>query len=147
MAAGLRMNVERVDAFRRQLVDFVNSRLGTEDLIRTLEIDAKCTLDDVTVEVLEQLDKLAPFGRSNPWPVFCVQDVVLDRMAQRVGGGGKHLRLLVRQGRRLVSAVGFGLGEWAEQLPVGVRMDIVFEPKLSNWQGRRRSSVPKRVCA
>lgn len=141
MAAGLRMNVERVDAFRRQLVDFVNSRLDTEDLISTIEIDAECTLEDVTVEVLEQLDRLAPFGRSNPWPVFRAQDVMLDRMAQRVGGGGKHLRLLVRQGRRLVSAVGFGLGELAEQLPVGVRLDVVFEPKLSNWQGRKRAEM------
>ena len=141
MAAGLRMNVERIDAFRRQLVDFVNHRLEAKDLVRTLEIDALCTLEAVTVSIYEQIDRLAPFGRSNPWPVLCVRDVVLDRPAQRMGDGGKHLRLLVRQGRRLTSAVGFGMGHMAEHLSVGMRVDVAFEPRLSHWQGRRRSEM------
>ena len=141
MAAGLRLDLDQVDAFRRRLVGFVNDRLSIEDLVRTLDIDAVCTLDDVSVSMFEQIYRLAPFGRSNPWPVLCVQGVTIDRPAHRMGEHGRHLRLMVRQGRRLVSAVGFGMGELAQQLPAGVTVDVVFEPKVSSWQGRRRAEM------
>jgi len=141
MAAGLRLRVDRVDDFRRQFVDYVNSRLSAEDLIHTLEVDAVCSLNDVAIEVFDQINALAPFGRSNPWPVLCVHDVKVDRAAQRMGDGGKHLRLLVRQGKRLTSAVAFGMGELAPQLPAGVSIDVAFEPKVSTWQGRTRAEM------
>ena len=141
MAAGLRLDLDRVDAFRRRLVDFVNGRLPAADLVHTLDIDAVCTLDDVNAALFDQIFRLAPFGRSNPWPVLCVQGVTTDRPARRMGEHGRHLRLVVRQGRRLASAVGFGMGDLAEQLPAGVALDVAFEPKLSSWQGRRRAEM------
>lgn len=141
MAAGVRLDLDRVDEFRRRLVGFVNDRLGPQDLVDTVDIDAVCTLDDVAVELFEQIQRLAPFGRSNPWPRLCVQGVINDRPAQRIGAGGKHLRLTLRQAKRLASAVGFNLGDLAQRLPAGAKLDVVFEPKLSMWQGRMRPEM------
>ncbi len=141
MAAGLRLNADRVEPFRRRLVEFVNGRIGPEDLVRTIEIDSVCTLADVNVDIFDQIYRLAPFGRSNPWPVLCVQGVRNDRPAQRIGHRGGHLRLILRQGQRLVSAVAFGMGELADRLPAGVMLDVVFEPKIGTWQGRRRAEL------
>ena len=141
MAAGVRLDAPRVEEFRRQLVAYVNEHLGPEDLVHTLRIDAPCTLEDVRLDLFDQVYRLAPFGRANPWPVLCVRGVTTDRPAQRIGGQGRHLRLMLRQGGRLVSAVAFGMGDLAEQLPAGVELDVAFEPKLSVWQGRRRAEV------
>ena len=91
MAAGLRMHRDHVDAFRHDLVEFINERLSAEDLVRAVTIDATCTLADVSVELWEQIEKLAPFGRSNPPPTFCVRDVRIERTPMRLGAEGKHL--------------------------------------------------------
>ena len=141
MAAGLRMSLDRVDEFRTRLVDFANTKLSPEDLIPTLEIDAKCDLEDVSLSLFDQIHALAPFGRANPAPVLCVEGVVTDRPAQQMGQQGRHLRLMLRQQQRLVWAVGFGMGGLASRLPAGVTIDIAFEPKISTWQGRRRAEL------
>ncbi len=141
MAAGLRMKAQQVEAFRSRIVAFVNDKLRPDQLVHTLDVDAFCTLDHVSVELFEQIDRLAPFGRANPRPLLCARGVQTERQAWQVGKGGDHLRMVLRQGRRLISAVGFGLGDLATQLPAGVTLDVVFEPKLSWWDGRKRAEM------
>jgi Fe-S-cluster-containing dehydrogenase component len=49
--------------------------------------------------------------------------------------------VLGRQGQRVATAVAFGMGDWAEQLPAGARLDVAFEPKVSTWNGQRRAEL------
>jgi len=141
MAAGLRLEAARVEAFRAALVEYVNGQLAAEDLVAELAVDIECAAEDLTLAVFEQVAALAPFGRDNPHPLFCVRNVVLDESALRIGQKKDHLRLHFRVGRGRMQAVGFGLGELAGELQRGVRVDLVFEPKLSTWQNRRRAEL------
>lgn len=138
MAAGVRLDRSNVDAFREQLVDYVNARLEPEDLVQVLDIDADCTLDAINTPLVEQIERLAPFGRGNPSPILCLRDVALDQKPQRVGNDGSHARLALRQGRHHASAIGFGLAERACHLVAGEHIDLAFMPKMSTWNGRRR---------
>ena len=138
MAAGVRLDKQNVDAFRDQLIDYVNARLGPEDLVHILDIDADCTLGDLTIPLIEQIERLAPFGRDNPSPILCLRDVALDQRPQRVGSDGSHVRLALRQGRHYASVIGFGLAELAKDLVAGARIDVAFMPKMSTWKGRRQ---------
>ena len=147
MAAGLRMSLDRVEEFRTRLIDYVNRRLSSDDLIGTLEIDAVCALQNINLTLFDQIYALAPFGRGNPSPILCIRGVTTERPAQQMGQHGRHIRLVLRQGQRLVWAVGFGMGHLASRLPAGVTVDIVFEPKISTWQGRRRPELHLRdIC-
>lgn len=141
MAAGLRLGIDRVEEFRQRFVGYVNDRLEPDDLVGVLDIDCACSLEDVRMDLFEQIQKLAPFGRGNPSPVLCAQRVITDQPAQRMGQEGAHMRVTLRQGRRLVSAVGFGMGGLADRLPAGVAVDVAFEPKILTWQGRRRAEM------
>ncbi len=141
MAAGVRMDSRLLDEFRRDLVAFVNGKIAADELRKTLEIDALCPLAELSVELCERIGSLAPFGRGNPAPLLLATGVVVERPALRVGGSGKHLKLLLRQGDRLAEAIGFGLGDLAPRLPAGVTLDVVFEPKCSTFQGRRRAEM------
>jgi single-stranded-DNA-specific exonuclease len=138
MAAGLRLPIDRIDAFRDALVRFVNTKLGPDDLVSILDVDAECTLDDLSLELVDQVRKMAPFGRDNPTPILCVRGAVLERAAERMGQSGRHLSLMLRQGKRLMRAVAFGCGDLAERLPAGVIVDAAFEPHINEWQGVRR---------
>ncbi len=136
MAAGMVLDAGRIDQLRRIVVEHVNAELSEQDLVPSLAIDAATRLDELDLELLDHLERLAPFGRANPAPMFSVHEAVLERPAQRVGGEGRHLRLVLRQGEARRGAIGFGLGNLAEHLPAGAVVDLAFEPKLSHWGGR-----------
>jgi single-stranded-DNA-specific exonuclease len=138
MAAGMRLPVERVDELRQRLITLVNAQLSAEQLTGVVEIDTLCELSELTLPVVRQLDRLAPFGRSNPAPVLAASGVVLDQPAQRLGKQGQHMKLFLRQGQRLMTAVWWKQGDLVESLATGCRMDVVFEVKLSTWNGAER---------
>lgn len=141
MAAGVRLAADKVEAFREGLTDYVNKRLAPEDLIGTLNIDAICSLQELSILVIDQVETLAPFGRDNPAPLLVVKGVRLDGPPQRVGRDRSHLRLQLRDGAAGHAAIGFGLGERADGLTAGDCVDVVFEPKTSRWQGRRQMEL------
>ena len=136
MAAGLRLPVADVDTFTDMLVEHVNGILGPEDLKPTLHIDTVCSLNDLTVDMVRQLQRLAPFGRGNPAPVVCVRGVRMAYPPRRVGAGGAHLKFTVGGQGKYANAIAFGMGDMASQLPAGVDLDVAFEPTLNTWQGR-----------
>jgi hypothetical protein len=68
-------------------------------------------------------------------------NVQLDRPAERVGHEGKHLSLLLKEGSTRMKAIGFQMGRLAEDLPAGLRLDLVFEPKINTFRGTRRPEL------
>mgnify|MGYP006273459223 CR=1 FL=1 len=141
MAAGLRLASDRVDELREAMVHHVNARLSPEELKPTLTVDAELTLDQCDPVVFEHLERLAPFGRSNPTPRLRVRSLRLSRPPEPLGRGGKHLALWLTDGRRQARAVAFGWGEYRDRLYAGETYDVVVKPKLSEWQGRRRAEL------
>ena len=70
--------------------------------------DAVLTLDEATLELLERLDRLAPYGEQNPKPVFAFRDSALMHVA-RFGKGNEHLKLALASPEtgRTLDAVAF----------------------------------------
>ncbi|MAE64241.1 MAG: single-stranded-DNA-specific exonuclease RecJ [Phycisphaeraceae bacterium] len=140
MAAGLRLDAANVEPFRRAFTEYVNRQLEASDLFHTIRITAETTLDEMSTDMIDQIRRLTPFGRGNPNPLFTTR-ARLEGPAQRVGSGGNHLRVPLRQGRRVVYGIGFGLGDLADDLPSGSDLEVAFEPKVSTYQGQRRPEV------
>jgi single-stranded-DNA-specific exonuclease len=137
MAAGVRLEATNLEEFRTRLTEQINTILEPEDLIHTIDVDDTCTIDQLDTPLVAQIERLAPFGRANPSPRLCLRHVRVDAPPQRVGGEGRHLRLTLRQNNRSAKAIGFGLGDVADQLTAGMHLDLVIEPKISHWQGRK----------
>ncbi|MEX2672453.1 MAG: single-stranded-DNA-specific exonuclease RecJ [Phycisphaeraceae bacterium] len=136
MAAGLRLPTENLDAFRNALVAYTNEQLSVEDLTPVLRIDADTTVGDLTQGVVEQINRLAPFGRSNPTPIVRINNVQLDQSARVMGAGGKHINFTVREGRASLRCIGWSMGDLCPRLPAGVHVDLVGEPNLNHFNGR-----------
>lgn len=140
MAAGLRLETPRIDAFRRALIDCINGRLAADDLVGRIDVDAACTMPELDMELFRQVQRLAPFGRGNPAPRLWLRGARLHER-DLVGTGGRHLRLTLTDGRRWQRAIAFGLGDLLERLPRGAGAEVVFEPRVSIWQGRPRPEM------
>lgn len=138
-AAGLKIDERAVEAFRAEFCECVAAETAaTRRGAATLSVDAEVPLNLLTLEAVTQLERLAPFGNSNPAPVFCAVGLTLDEPPKKIGVGGRHLSLRLSQFRTSVRAVSFGNGDWAEELAeLNGPLDAAFRPVINDFRGRR----------
>ena len=109
-------------------------------MIPELDIDAEARLGQLTIQTLNELEKLAPFGQGNPRPVMCASNVKLARSPKTMGKEDRHLDLQLEQQDVRIRAVGFGKGEWVQELSneSNVTYDFAFKPVINEFNGRRK---------
>jgi single-stranded-DNA-specific exonuclease len=141
-AAGLRIDDAKIDAFRERFLAEVENRMSPALRQAQITIDGEATLAGLTLDTVEQMEKLAPFGQSNRRPVLCASGVQLAEPPRTIGGGARHLSMsLVQHGAR-VRGVAFGGAEWLEQLPApGQPFHVAFKPKINEFRGRRTAEM------
>lgn len=106
MAAGLSLPEKNVEVFRQKLNE--NTALTEEDLRGKIVIDVPMPLDYISKPLVEELNILEPFGKSNEKPVFA--DKNLRILSMGIFGKNKNVcRMQVKsQGGTALSAVYFG---------------------------------------
>ncbi|WP_180270663.1 single-stranded-DNA-specific exonuclease RecJ [Sporanaerobium hydrogeniformans] len=134
MAAGLSLEVGRLEAFKQKLEAYSEQFIDEELLIPTLNIDL--TLDEKTINLhaCEEIEQLEPFGAANPSPIFCVRGKV--QYAQKIGQNERHLRLTLRVGEQLFSGIGFDKGELVDYLSEGEEILVACEILKNTWNNR-----------
>jgi single-stranded-DNA-specific exonuclease len=137
MAVGFRLLPDNVDAFRRRLCAEVKARFPGGVPAPSLTLDAEAPLGALTVGLLNDLDRLEPYGAKNRRPLFLAGDLRVEGEPRRVGQGERHLSFRVRQGGVALKAIGWGLAERAgELMAAGGACCLAFTPKRNQWQGR-----------
>ena len=130
MAAGLSIREDQVASFAEQFETAVRAETRPEDFVPVTFIDTELSLDEVNDALLEDLGRLEPHGPGNPEPIFLARDVTV--VSRRIVGEN-HLKLYLRQGRRALSAIGFGMSDAPVQ--EGTSLDILFSPEHNEWNG------------
>lgn len=90
MAAGMSMNPDAVDKLRRRLND--NCQLTDEDIIEKLVIDIPMPIGYVDISLVNEIERLAPFGVANPKPLFAQKDVYIKNI-QLIGKNKNVLKM------------------------------------------------------
>lgn len=133
MAAGVTIQPGKLEAFRERLNGLARASLTHETLQPALRVDAEVDLDEINIASLGALERLRPFGNSNPAPHFFARGLGHHRPLQRMGADKQHVKMWVTDGLATHEAVWWGAGEGA--LPVGT-FDLVFEPSVNYYNGR-----------
>ena len=134
MAAGVSLNPDRMDALRERLNDLVRQRLDPLYLTPELRLDAWVRLAEIDVPMLESLERLGPFGMSNPAVQFAASRVRIDNPGRRMGSEGQHAKFRVRDGTGSQDVVWWNAESSA--MPEG-EFDLAFAPSINEFQGRR----------
>jgi len=132
-AAGLTVEVDRVDEFREAFKQVANELLTEELRTPEIRIDAELQLADLTPKFVRVLSQFAPFGPDNMRPVFAVRDV--EVMGQPRIVGRNHLRFKVRNNGYVVDAIGFNLGDLMPRVRQGARVDLAFSLDEGEFAG------------
>jgi single-stranded-DNA-specific exonuclease len=136
MAAGLRIDRGNFEEFRDAFHQAASARLTTTDYVSTLSVDVEVPLHILSPHLIESMDVLAPFGATNPSPLFLASNLMVDGEPRKMGGGERHLSFYVRQGDRRLRAVAFGQAERAQELiSQSGRCCLVFSPRLNTFRG------------
>jgi single-stranded-DNA-specific exonuclease len=138
-AAGLTISEREIDAFRGDFNEAVAKQWNDKEIVPEIVIDAEATLGQLNLEVLKQMDMLAPFGAANPRPVLYCRNVELDEPARKMGGGDRHLTVNLRQGNKVIRGVAFGAGDWCDELNATEGpIEIAYRPVVNDFRGFRK---------
>ncbi len=134
-AAGFTISEKNIPMFRERMSSLVLGRFGSRGFVRTLSIDSAVTLNELTVDLIKEIEKLAPFGQGNPEPRLGARGlkVVSSRIV-----GSNHLKLrLKQQNGPTLDAIAFNHGTMlGSHVKDGSRLAAVFTPRLNSWNGR-----------
>jgi single-stranded-DNA-specific exonuclease len=132
-AAGLTVELDRLDEFREAFKQ-VAAELLTEDLLTpVIKIEAEVQLSDLTPKFIRILNQFAPFGPENMRPVFAARGVEVFGQPRIVGKN--HLRFRVRSNTHVVDAIGFNLGHLISRVQNGVKVDVAFSLDENEFAG------------
>jgi single-stranded-DNA-specific exonuclease len=126
-AAGLALEIDKIDEFRAKLNEVLKSSITSEDLLQEISIDSKIRFSEITPKFLRILDQFAPFGPGNLRPVFLAEAVHVVNSPRVVGNN--HLLVSLKQSGsdKLFDSIGFNLGEHYETIKQNNNeLDIVF---------------------
>jgi len=136
LAAGLSLEMKNFDAFYECINKYIAENLN-EEPHKMLDIDCSVPPAFVSVANAKMLERLEPYGMSNPKPVFAMCGVKVVS-AVTMGTDERHLRLKIEAGDRIIEAVGFSFGHLAKYLNAGRLIDIAFNLEVSTYQGNER---------
>jgi single-stranded-DNA-specific exonuclease len=130
-AAGFSIDPGRIPAFRAALSRAVAGQVQ-EMPSPTLAIDAYVELADLTLDLVAEIERLAPFGRGNPPLTLAVRDLRILSEAT-IGRTEEHRRLTVADNQDRTQTVFWWHGAgWP--LPQG-RFDLALTLRTSDYRG------------
>lgn len=138
LAAGVTLPTANIDIFRRRVNEYFRS-LELQDqspLLFPQEDVVITSLEGVTIDLVNQLSQLEPFGNGNPEPVLKLANAVVTNI-RRMGTESQHLKLEIRdeQGGRIELLAFSAPTEWF--VDPGVIVSVWFQPTVNEWRGRR----------
>jgi single-stranded-DNA-specific exonuclease len=150
MAAGFSLKEENIGEFRKRLNE--NATLNDEDLLRKVTIDSVLPLDSINYKLINDLERLEPFGKANSRPLFAEKDINLLK-AIILGKNRNVLKLKLKTKlNKTLDAIYFGdINEFEEEVSNkygkeelqklydgvynDVKMDLVFYPNINEYNG------------
>ena len=133
-AAGVTMEKEMFPKFVDALEKYFAENCSPDLFVprRCYEFDEE--FSEITMELANQLDMLAPFGEGNPCPVFHISNVSPYHI-RRFGCDGQHLRMDLRQSRFSFESVYFCGGRSFDNIMKAESISLLYSPYINNWNG------------
>ncbi len=130
-AAGLTIKEENIDPFRDFINTVAHKTIDQKTLVPAITIEGEIALADITLELVNTVLKFAPFGEGNPEPVFCTKKAIVK--GQPAVMGKETLKFWVTDGKRSISAVGFGMAKYIDIVRSGEEVDIAYQLSIDDW--------------
>jgi len=131
-ACGLSIHKKNIDKFRKKINQYAWENIDGDDLFPKLDVDMNIDLSVLTLDVINELEMLKPYGPENPRPLFSSHGVMMRNDPRFIGKKG--FKMLVNQENATCETVSFRRDTF--DIPrQGQVLDIAYTPSLNSWQG------------
>ncbi len=151
LAAGLSIEEDKIDLLRERLNE--NCILSDEDIIPKVTIDMQLPFNNISIQLVDEIKVLEPFGKGNPKPLFAERGVqVLN--ARILGKNSNVLKLRLKSRNKIIDGIMFEKIEEFQQLIISeygeselnnlmgggsfeINLDFVFSVDINEYMGNR----------
>ncbi|CAK7012619.1 MAG: hypothetical protein PEPC_00518 [Peptostreptococcus russellii] len=135
-AAGLTISVDNIDELRNKINGIADYQLEVEDLIEEIKIEYEIDAKDITLDFVDKLHMLEPFGIKNPTPYFMMRDCYVKNV-YLIGKDKSHLKMTISKDKD-IECIGFSLSYLMEKFNIEDMVDIVFQVDENTYNGNTK---------
>lgn len=138
MAVGLSLQRKNFEPFKKKFQEIIEVS-NIQEMLPVIKIDADLDLKKISLQTVEELMQLEPFGEQNKVPILGFKNLKID--AIRSLSDGKHLKLSLKYSNGWLDAIGFNMGELVEQYRIGDKVDVVGTLEINQFRDRKNLQV------
>ncbi len=127
LAAGFSIQEKNLKKFKNRIESFANSEISKDLLIPVINIDCEISYKDINFALLDNINKLSPFGIKNERPRFLIRDISIAN--KKLLSNGKHIKFNIKDSD--IDIIGFHIGTKT----FSENIDLVFELNKNTWNG------------
>jgi single-stranded-DNA-specific exonuclease len=135
-AAGMTLEIDKIDAFRTRFEEVVSATITAEMLVPEIVIDAEVKFRDLTKQFHSIICQMEPFGPENMRPVFLARNVADTGYSRIVKD--THIRFSLKQEGYIFDGIGFGMADKFSLLQLNNPIDIVFTLEENEWNNEKK---------
>ncbi len=130
-AAGLKIQADQLEAFRRLINENAFSTMESSTLIKSYDVDLELKLSDLSRAFIEEIHLLEPFGLGNPKPVFLTRGLSIK--GKPASFGKDNLKFWVEDETATLEALWYHPRSFPWD--ASERVDVIYTPDIRNWNG------------
>ena len=132
MAVGLSLKKSNFAKFAEEF-ERIAKEAQTDEIVSVVKIDKELTQKDLRIETIQELKLLEPFGEGNKMPTFIYKNLKIDSI--RALTEGKHLKLTLKYDNIVINAIGFNMGNLADEYLIGDKVDVLGALEINTYNG------------
>ena len=133
-AVGLSLNEENLEKFKKSFVECVEVETNGKLPEPSLKIAVTIKESELQDSLIDDLNKLAPFGQENPEPILALKNILLTHEPKKVGSGN-HFQFSVFNGVKNITGIAWNM---SENMPSSsTPLDLAFKLRWNHWNGRK----------
>jgi single-stranded-DNA-specific exonuclease len=140
MAAGLKIKDENIESFKTRFEHVVSRMAGPFDFIPKITIDYRLDFTDISDRLMDELDRLKPFGIGNDEPLFMTENV---QIASSKEVGSHHRQMVLKQktgkSEKRFNSIQFNVEDNAFEKKHFDRM--AYRLRWNRWNGKKSAQI------
>ena len=135
MAGGFTIEEKKIPEMKKKVSEYIEKKFDNDVFNPVLDIDLKIPSDIISVNLLEEIEKMEPFGMGNEQPVFLSEGLGVVS-CDVIGKDGSHLKLNLYDGKKYQKAVFFGGSRFEKDFEIGGKVDLVYSLSKNEYNGK-----------
>ena len=136
-AAGLSIKKENLHAFIIAFEKVVSETITEDQLSAKIEVDMEIDINDVDEKLFRIIKQFAPFGPLNLAPAFISKAVIDTGYGKKLGADKSHLRINAKTVTGSIGGIGFGMGNFFDNIKNYQEFDICYAIEENEWNGKK----------